>query len=383
MDDTITLVSTSDSPEEVAAALTGTPPAAKPAEKAVEKPAAKPADPAAPVEKPVEAAKPVETKADEKVDEIPANETPEQKADREASATRVSSRQKRLDRIQSDIDAAYAKKKAAEREADAETDRLADIRRKREQAEAEIAAKPKEPETPATAKHIDLADEPKLDAKKADGADAYATYEDWQSDHAKWTIRKSQEAAQTAAEHVAAQTKAELTKADRERIDRDRATRATDDALATHSDKIEEFRKTHADFDAVCKDAGAIVDDIKAEMGDHVFNVIDHFTLHDSLNSAALMYYLAQHEDEVRVIAAKPVPQQIIALARIDSSLGTASKPSGPAPVATPVKTKAPEPIQPVSSTPTVSTVSAEDEDYQVYKNRRNREDRIRAGYPA
>lgn len=383
MDDTITLVSTSDSPEEVAAALTGTPPAAKPADKAVDKAVEKPADPATPGEKPAEAAKPVETKADEKTDDIPANETPEQKVDREAAATRVSSRQKRLDRIQADIDAAYAKKKAAEREADAETDRLADIRKKREQAEAEIvAAKPKEPETPA-AKALDLADEPKLDAKKADGSDAYATYEDWQSDHAKWTIRKSQEAAQTAAETVAAQTKADLSKADRERIDRDRATRATDEALATHTDKIEEFRKTHADFDAVCQDAVDIVGDIKAELGARAFDVIDQFTLHDSLNSAALMYYLAQHEDEVRAIAAKPVPQQIIALARIDSSLGTASKPSGPAPVATPVKTKAPEPIQPVSSTPTVSTVSAEDEDYQVYKNRRNREDRIRAGYPA
>jgi hypothetical protein len=375
MDD-ITLVSSTDSPEEVQAALTGKTVEAVKAENEAAAAAAKAAEPP-----PVPAAKPAaDAKAETPAEPAaPANETPEQKAERERTAPW----QKRLNKIQTQIDEFTEKKHQTRREAEQEELRLANLRREAAELEAKLAAGKSATPAPAAAadKTPTLSDAPSVPAPKledlnADGSPKFKNYEAWMDAHSEWTIaeaaRRSEAVAKRAAE--------EARNADRARIERATADRETQNALAHYGTRLEEFKTTHADFDAVVDAAQPIAQGIVEDLGPDAFAIIDRYTTVDADNGPGIVYYLAQHPAEMERIAKLSPPLQLAALGKIDARLEAASTPARP-PVAAPV-TKAPEPIKPVGSSPTTSGVAPDDEDYQAYKARRNAEERAARGLP-
>jgi hypothetical protein len=351
-DDTITLVSTTDSAEEVQAALTNRPVVAAVEEAAGEAPAG---------------------------DEVAeANETPEQteaRENREASQA-GGALAKRKTKLQKDIDEQVWRKNALRKDAEAEEARLYELRRQRQELEAAAAPAPvptPEP-APAAAAAADAPlgrPEPKLDALGADGDAKYATYEDYLSDHAAW----SKEEAILAAKQVFA----EKEQADRVRIERESTSRVVNDRLATFNTQLEAFKKTHADFDATFAETKEAVQETLVGIGPNALKVIDGFTVFDAQDGPALMYYLLKRPDELKAIALKAPPQQLVHLARIDERLKPAgAKRNGPS--AASVDTRAPEPIRPVGSGPTATSVPLDEESYQDYKLRRSRELRGRTG---
>jgi hypothetical protein len=346
--DDITLVSTTDSAEQVQAALTGKPAAEPPPD---EKAAAAPAPETPPVEPP-----PAEP--------APTEETPEQKEARETKeASEAGSRlAKRKQSIQQEIDELTRSKHTVRRDVEAEESRLAELRRQRTELEA-ATAKPPEPK-PEDKKPDEGRAEPQLDAVDEKGDAKYATYEDYLSDHAKWT----KEEAEQAAKRVVEQER----NAERARIERDSVNRVVNERLAAYQANLEEFKKTHADFDAVFEDAKAEVQEALAAIGGDALRIVDAYTVFDAEDGPALTYHLLKHPDELKAIAQKQPQQQLIHLARLDQSLrGQGAPPARPSAAA---ETKAPQPIKPVGAGPTATTVPLDEEPYQDYKLRRERE---------
>jgi len=357
-DDTITLVSTTDSAEDVQAALTN-----KPAEKpAGDKPAEK-------------ATAPAETPEAESAEETP--EQAEERESREEASAAAGTLAKRRAKIQASIDKDIQRKTNARLDAEAEEARLQELRRQRQELEAAgtPAEREKTREAPAAAKETDAAPagrpEPKLDAVDDKGNAKYATYEDYLSDHAVW----SKEEAILAARQLIDQER----HADRARIERESTDRVVNERLAAYNDKLEAFKKTHADFDAAFEDAKEAVQDALVALGPNALKVIDGYTVFDAENGPALAYHLLKKPDELKAIASLAPPQQLVALARLEERIRPAgAKRNGPSAAVT--ETKAPEPIRPVGSGPTATTVSPDDESYQDYKARRARELRARQG---
>jgi hypothetical protein len=347
-DDTITLVSTTDSPEDVQAALTSKP-VEKPAETSDETPAESP--PAAEGE-----------------------ESETEPAERQAASEAGRLLAKRKNKIQEQIDAEIRRKHEARLDAEAEEARLYQLRKQREELEA--ATTPPAPpaaKAPATDPGAPLGrPEPTLDAVDENGKAKYATYEDYLSDHAAW----GKEEAILAARKVLDDEKL----AERDRIERDSTTRVVHERLATYNASLEEFKKAHVDFDAVFQDAKDAVQETLVGLGPQALKVIDGYTVFDAEDGPALTYYLLKHPDELKAIAMKAPPQQLVHLARLEKDIRPAgAKRTGPSAVAA-VETRAPAPIKPVGSGPTATTVSPDEESYQDYKARRNRELRARQG---
>jgi hypothetical protein len=369
-DDTITLVSTSDTPEQVQAALVGRP--AKPAAEAATTPAAtddKPAD------TPAADAKPATSEAAIEPD-IPADETAEQKETREASeAGRALS--KRAQKIQAEIDTLTGKKYNARQAVEVEEARLADIRRQIQELEAKGGKPAETPATPPpaatpTAPAVASRPEPKIDAVDDKGNAKYATYEDYLSDHAVWT----KDEAILATRALIDQEKT----AERERIEHDSANRAVSERLATYNSNLDAFKKTHADFDAAFEDAKDAVQETLVALGPQALKVIDGYTVFDAEDGPALTYYLLKRPDELKAIAMKAPHQQLLHLARLEERIRPAGATRKAGPSATTTATKAPEPIRPVDSGPTATTVPLDEEPYQDYRARRERELRARRG---
>jgi len=357
-DDTITLVSTTDTPEQVIAALTGKPEATKPAE-------AKPAEPAKPAaETPPGETTPAAEPA------APVEETTEQREERETKeASEAGSRlAKRKAKIQDEIDELTRSKHSVRRDVEAEEARLAEILAKRQSVEGTTA--PPAATAATTTTTTEGRDEPKLDAVDDKGNAKYATYEDYLSDHGKW-IR---EEAVREAKQIVEQERA----AERERIERDSASRVVNERVATYNTALDAFKKTHADFDAAFEEAKESVQETLVAIGPHALKVVDGFTVFDAEDGPALTYYLLKHPDELKAIALKAPQQQLVHLAKLDERLrqGNAKK-TGTSPAAAPT-TKAPEPIKPVGSGPTATTVATDEEPYQDFKVRRERELRAR-----
>ena len=245
-DDTITLISTTDTPEQVQEALTNKP-AEKPAETSGETPAAEtPAAETPPADAP------------------PADETPEQREERETKEASEAGRKlgeraaKRKKSIQEEIDELTRSKYAARRDVEAEEARLQELRHQRQQLEPPPEAKREDRRPAAQAKTegpegTEGRSEPKLDAVDEQGNAKYATYEDYLSDHAVWTREEAILAARTVLEQEKA--------ADRDRIERESTTRAVNERLAHYNNNLETFKKTHADFDAAFEDAKEAVQD--------------------------------------------------------------------------------------------------------------------------
>jgi len=341
-DDTITLVSTTDTAEQVQEALTN-----RPAEKPAETPAAGTTAETPPAES--------------------AAETPTQKESREASEAGGKLAKRKAD-IQAEINELTRNKHTVRRDVEAEEARLNDLRRQREELEAAPPAAKPSPETPPPAEGRD---EPKLEAVDEQGSAKYATYEDYLSDHAVWTKEQAILAARKVLD--------EERQADRERIERESTSRVVNERLATYNDALETFKTTHADFDAVFAEAKESVQDMLVAMGPNALRVIDGYTVFDAEDGPALTYYLLKRPDELKAIAAKPQHQQLVHLARLEERIrGGAPKKTGPPPAAQ--ETKAPEPIRPVGSGPTATTVPLDEEPFRDYVARRERELRARRG---
>jgi hypothetical protein len=343
-DDTITLISTTDSAEEVQAALTNRPVGETPAE-----------TPAA------EAA------------ETPAGEAAATSAEQASEAGRLLAKRKQS--IQQEIDANTKRKYDLRRDVEAEEARLNEVRRERERLEAAAppppaAAAPPAPATPAI--ETKGRPEPALDAVDDKGTAKYATYEDYLSDHTRWAKEEAILAARQVIE--------EERQADRERIDRESTNRVVNDRLGAYNTALEAFKKTHADFDAVFEAARDEVQETLVALGPNALKVLDGYTVFDAEDGPALTYYLLKRPEELKAIAMKPPPQQLVHLARLEAQIRPAgAKRTGPSAAAS-VETRAPEPIKPVGSGPTATTVSADEENYQDYKARRARELRARQG---
>lgn len=363
--DDITIVSSTDSPEEVQAALTGVPVAeAKPAEPEA------PAAAAAAVTPPAAAAVPAVVEGEQPPVE---NETPAQKLEREKG----NSRHRRTNRIQSEIDRLTWQKKQAERDAEVEAAKVAAARAELAAIEAQKAvasAKPSGPTTTTAA--TDVA--PKMDDVDEQGRAKYPEYEDWVNANGKWHAEQAAASVRAAAAETEQRLTKKQTDAERDRIAREAVTREAREAYASYDQQLEAFRATTPDFDATYDAAKEFVTELVEERGPDVMNVVERYTVHDADNGPAVTHFLCKNPDEMRRITALPVPQQIAALAKIDARLAAAS--TAPAqPPAAPV-TRAPEPIKPVGSTPTASSVSPEDEPYPVYRARRAREEAIARG---
>jgi hypothetical protein len=358
-DDDITLISTTDTPEQVQEALVGRP--EKPAEKKEEPP------PDAGAEEKGEEAPPAEEAATEEEAAPKEEETPAEKAERQTRGT------KRKQTIAEEINELTRTKHTVRMDVEAEEARLADLRRQREEIEHQVAKPAEKPDAKADAKpDADGREEPKLDATDDKGDAKYATYEDYLSDHAKWTREEATLAAKRVVE--------EARNADRARIEQESASRAVNERLVEYQTHLEEFKKTHVDFDAAYEDAKAPVQQLMVALGPDSLKVIDGFTVFDAEDGPALTYYLLKHPDELKAIAMKAPPQQLIHLSRLEERIRPPDvKKPGPSTGAAP-KTRAPEPIKPVGSAPTATTVPIEDEPYQEWKARRERELRARRG---
>jgi hypothetical protein len=367
-DDTITLVSTTDSAEEVQAALTNKPVAKAEAPAPASEPPAPP--PAPPVEP--EAEPEAEAETDTEATEPPADETSEARATREASEA-GSKLAKRKKSIQDEIHAITRRKYDLRNDVEAEQARLSELRRQREELEAAVKPPPPPVEAKPAGPTAPLGrTEPKIDAVDEKGDAKYATYEDYLSDHAVWT----REEALLATRKLIDEEKA----AERERIDRASTDRVVNDRLVVYNTALETFKKTHADFDAAFEDAKDAVQDTLIGLGPNALKIIDGYTVFDAQDGPALAYHLLKHPDELKAIAMKAPPQQLVALARLEERIRpAAAKRSGPSAV-TPLETKAPEPIKPVGSGPTATAVATDDESYQDYRARRERELRARRG---
>lgn len=336
--DTITLVSTTDTAEDVQASLTGV--------------AAPVADPAA---EPAKTEEPVADPAK------PEGETQAQKDERRASR-----RETRKATIQEEIDELTRQKHNTRRDVEAEQARLAELRG--QLAEIGGRATPPARTQPAAEPQGVSRPKPALEAVDADGKRIYDTYEAWVDDTGAWHREQSLLETRRLLE--------EREHADRVRIEREKAFRVDSEYLATYENHLEAFRERTPTFDADLLAAKEDVVEVVQELGPNALNVIDRYTTVDAENGPALVHYLATNPDEMRRIAGLPVPLQLAALGKLDGKLDAASpSPNGPA-LRVPPQTKAPKPMTPLGSSPTASvTTDPEKETYQQWKERRNREE--------
>jgi hypothetical protein len=366
--DDISLVSTTDSAEEVQAALTGAP-VAEAAPVVPAEPVVAATAPVVPVVAPVAAApeKPA-------VPEAAAEQTPEQKADAHLSA-----RDKRIAKINAEIAEATAKKHETRRDVEAELAQLETLRTQRAALEASRTTAP----APATAPVPDVVGPAPL---LEDFSTAGKTYEEWIAATVAWdgAKREAAFAAREAAfnkriDDAEARITQRQTQADAERRQQEFDNSAAQNAHSVYETKLEAFKTAGAtDFDEVLLSAKDAVNDLIDDLGPQALNVIDRYTVYDADNGPAINRFLATNPDEMRRIAALPIPQQLAALGKLDNRLDPATTTPARVPVV-PVS-HAPSPIKPVGGSPTASSVPPEDEPYPIFRARREREERAARG---
>lgn len=122
----------------------------------------------------------------------------------------------------------------------------------------------------------------------------------------------------------------------------ERATRAQQDAFAQHGTRLEAFKQSHADFDALAEESDVRV---PQPMVDAILQ---------SEHGPAMQYHLLQHPDEARRIAALSPGRQLYEMGKIEARVTAAT--SGPV-VTAPKVTKAHAPIKPVGG----GSVAADD----------------------
>jgi hypothetical protein len=276
---------------------------------------------------------------DEPVDDADTNgETDDKEPDLASEAGRELAK-KRWRSHQHRINDLTAKRREAERQAQAERDRA-------ERLERELAAHRPAPQAPPTPTPQPTDRFPGFDAWAQQPDNAGKDYEDFLGARARWEVRQ------------------ELA-AERERIAQDAATR---DVMALHrtfAERTTQFRTTHADYDAAI---GAVRDPISP--------LVQHAIM-DSPHGPALLYYLATHEeDRQHVTASNPDARALRYLGKLESRFEAAL----PGPAKPPVSTTAKPPIKPVGGSPVSGDAppDPDSEDLDAHIEFYNRQERAR-----
>jgi hypothetical protein len=365
---TVTIASTTDTEAEVqAVAETANPPDAVPATSDVVEVASRyqqpevNADEAATSET-VEAAGDGEEPAPDVVADEPDAATDEGVADVEAAEAQEDDtpekpkKRRRRGRSYKDRASQLAREKASEKgRADALQAELDGIKAARDRVitPPEPPVKPETPREPDEAR-VDVAPryrQPDVspDVASAPSAgrpvqDDYETYDQFQEALVDWKVNLR------------------LTERDaveRERIERVSAKRAHDAVVDAHTGRIDAFRETHSDFDAVIEQGKALP--MTQPMQDSVLN---------SDMGPAVMYHLCQFPEECDRIAAMPPMHAIREMGKLEARIEAAQ--TGPASSAASM-TSAPRPIKPVGGGATASTVPLDQMDYQSYRRARQK----------
>jgi hypothetical protein len=321
--------------------------AGKPAAAAPETPAETPADT---VSEPAATEAAAETPAAETTPEAAAEE-PE--PDPASEAGRTLARHKSS--LQARIDQATARQRDAERERDAE-------RIRRESLEREIAAlrgpeKTSAPKADTPPAYVTPATDP--EPKLEDFQDQDDPYAAWNKATARWATRDEQRKIAYEREQTAA--------VERARIERETADRQTEQVVAQHTQRLDAFRKTHPDFDAVIANPDAVTNDWISE---------EIATREDG---PAIAYYLGKHPQESRRLAALNSQKSVIReIGGIAHRLGAAST-TGPASQTTST-TSAPRPPKPVGASASALARDPADMSTDEYIEHMNREERRRHG---
>lgn len=292
----------------------------------IEKQAGKPAT--ATPDTPAEETPPVDSAVTEPAAETPpadAAATSEPEAEPEpdpaSEAGRTLARHKGS--LQARIDQAIAKQRDAERRA--------------EELQREIAALRGTP--PPAAAPAPVAEAPKYATPADDPKPSIADFQDAEDPYAahneataRWAARDEHRRLQFEAGQKAA--------AERARIDAETAHRQTEQAVAEHLSRIDAFRQTHPDFDAVLANPDAVM------------NPWIHQEIAERGDGPAIAYYLGKNPQESRRLAGLSSQKAVIReIGTIASRLGAASS-SGPAASTVPTNS-APRPPKPVGASAT------------------------------
>jgi hypothetical protein len=111
--------------------------------------------------------------------------------------------------------------------------------------------------------------------------------------------------------------------------------------VKAHTQRLEDARKSHEDFDDVIEDSGIEVSREAA------------LAIYQLENGPEVMYHLATHPDDADILREMSPIRQIAALGHISASLGSAER-SQPPPK---TKSRAPAPIKPGGAAPSKSSV--------------------------
>jgi len=154
----------------------------------------------------------------------------------------------------------------------------------------------------------------------------------------------------------------------RSRIEADSRSHAESELMSRHLARVNEFKKTHPDFDAVTQEA--------IEQGTHekLTPPMNVHILHSEMGPQ-LMLHFARHPEDAERIAALPLGPAMVAMGRLEAKLESTGTPAAPtAPAVRPTPKPAPKPIKPISNSATATTQKHPDEMTQAeYKEFRRR----------
>lgn len=277
---------------------------------------------------------------------VAATDEPEEDVDVDAAPEEPpKKKRRRRGRSYKDRASQLAREKASEvARADALEARLADIERQRQ-----VAPVPNEVPDPNVGP-VEVAP----DAGRPDQSQ-FETYEAFQEALVDWKV----------SQRIDAHERERAV-----RMESDQKHQRQREVVAAHVARIDVFRETHPDFDAVVEKAKDLP--VTAPMHDAVLN---------SEHGAAVMYHLCQNPEECDRIAQMHPLSAIKEIGRLEARLDVARSTTGPTPKAEPV-TKAPRPIKPVGGGVTASTVPLDQMNYQDYKRAREREIALAQGLP-
>lgn len=341
MEDTITAISSTDTPAEVAAALLPRP-----------KLGAAPAAPAEP-EKPEPEKKPEPTKAAAADDDETLEDDDIEGIEAASAAGRALAQRKA--KIQARFHAVTGRRKEeterankAEQERDAERKRVADERQARERAERELAdlkAKaapaPTEPEKKTAA-----AEETFTPSKPEPQEDAFDDYQAWDKAHRAWTL-------DTAAEKSTFEMRAEQRKQERE------ATEAREKEARER--EIAEVRTAYEGRRAAARERLTDWDQVLGP-DSPIFN--EHLTpemqsvIATEAHGPELLYHLAKNIDVFNAIKAMTPSRQLFELAKLHAKAEAGTLVSAPAAAEVPAQsTTTVAPTTPVAQATGAATV--------------------------
>lgn len=194
------------------------------------------------------------------------------------------------------------------------------------------------------------------------------TYEEFLQADTKWQIEQGLKASRA---DIREEILSEI-KADRDQESADAQLQAEQDAVAAYSQRIDETRAAHPDFNDVIEQSGDVP--ISPPMRE---------ALIATPLAGDLLYHFAKNPALCAEIAEMPASQALVAMGRLEQQLETAA---GGAPGAQATTTTArakrrlPKPVTPVRGSTATATVKPDEMPYQQYKDYREKQERATSG---